>query len=72
MSKKNERKEDAQPVKEELALVGEIPAVRLKAPKGATAVSVAGEQYEVEEDDTVVVPADLATELRSHGYTEAE
>lgn len=63
-----DKKEDQ---KEELALVGEVPATKLKAPKGASSVCVGGETYEVE-DGHVVVPSTEADALRDHGYTDAE
>lgn len=66
MAKKNEEQQ-----KEELALVGEVPAVKLKAPKGATSVNVEGEEYAVE-DGHIVVPATAEAALRDHGYTDAE
>lgn len=57
--------------KVEHALVGEFPAVRLKAPKGATGVSFAGEEFPVE-DGHVVVPAHAGETLRDFGYTDED
>lgn len=69
MAKNNDKKDDAQ--KEELLLVGEIPAIKMKAPKGATSISIEGEEYGVE-DGFIVVPATAKEALLDHGYTEAE
>lgn len=71
MARNKKDEEQQEEGAEELLLVGEIPAVRLKAPKGATGISVDGEEYAVE-DGFIVVPATAEAALRDHGYTDAE
>lgn len=57
--------------KTEHALIGEFPAIRMKAPKHATSVSFEGEEYLVE-DGHVIVPAHAESDLKDAGYTDED
>ena len=45
--------------------------IKLKAPDGVTSASVEGQQFDVAEDGTVDVPAELALQLYGFGFGNA-
>lgn len=48
----------------------EAARVRLKAPEGCTSISIRGMAFDVPATGMVDAPADIAHELRSHGFVE--
>ena len=44
--------------------------VKMHPPEGCTSISVAGQTFDVPPGSSVSVPSDIATELRSHGFTD--
>ena len=63
--------ETSDPVDEVNVVVNQpqLAEVVLKAPEGTSTVSVAGHEYPVNQDGTVLVPWPEASDLLNHGFT---